>query len=68
MNRNLSGIYLRQLNPETGKYENVCFEDCTEDKQKEWMETRDADCIKDLAMKLGKTLKKIGDQFDICKE
>ena len=38
--RNLSGIYFRSKNEETGKYENVVFEDLSDEEQDEMMNGR----------------------------
>ena len=63
--RGLSGIYFRCKNEETGAYDNVVFEDLTENEQDDHMKTRDREWIKSLAKKLANTLNEIGDKFDI---
>lgn len=61
--RNLSGIYFREeIN---GHWENVCFEDCSEEKQNEILDTKEPEFVKNLAKMLGKTIKELGDRFDI---
>ena len=64
--RNLSGIYFRSEC--TGKWEPVCFEDLPEDEQLDAMQNRDEEWFKSLAMQLAKTLREVGDEFDIAKE
>lgn len=63
--RNLSGIYFRSKNEETGKYDNVVFEDLTEQEQDRVMDGRDIEWLKSLAKILANTINTIGDQFDI---
>jgi hypothetical protein len=63
--RNLSGIYFRYQNPETGKWENWCFEDLPAEKQTELCESRSNGWLQSLAMSLAKSLHEIGDDLDI---
>lgn len=63
--RNLSGIYFRSKNEETGKWDNVVFEDLTEEEQDKQMNGRSEEWIKSLAKQLANTLNNIGEQFDI---
>lgn len=63
--RNLSGIYFRSKNEETGRYDNVVFEDLTREEQDKMMEGREVQWLKSLAIQLADTLNSIGDQFDI---
>ena len=63
--RNLSGIYFRSKNEETGGYENVVFEDLTREQQDKMMEGRNVEWLKNLAIQLADTLNSIGDQLDI---
>ncbi len=65
MNRQLSGIFFRQKNNETGKFENVCFEDLRPEERDRVMKDRDAEWLKSLAIQLADTLQRIGDQLDI---
>lgn len=65
---NLSGIYFRFQNPESGRWENWCFEDLPEDKQKMYMEGRGEEWLKSMVLNLAKTLKNVGDQFGITAE
>lgn len=65
MRRNLSGIYIfDKLAGETSSHP-TCFEDCTEETQDRWLESLEREALIDLAKKLGKTIRTIGDQFDI---
>jgi hypothetical protein len=66
--RNLSGIYIRSKNKETGKYDNVVFEDLTSAEQDEFMDGQDKVWLKSLAKQLADTLNTIGEQFDIIRE
>ena len=66
--RNLSGIYFRSKNPQTGKYENVVFEDLNTEEQEQYMSGKSEEWLKSLARQLANTLNKIGDQFDIVSE
>lgn len=66
--RNLSGIYFRAKNEETGKFDNVVFEDLTGQQQDEMMNGRSEEWLKSLAKQLANTLNNIGEQFDIATE
>lgn len=66
MNRNLDGIYFRIKRKD--KYENVCFSDLTEDEMDEILKDRDVKWLKSLAKMLGRTIREIGNQFDIICE
>ena len=63
--RNLSGVYIFDTLPGDEKRQPTCFEDCTEKKQQEWLDSLTPEALKNLSIGLGKTLRKIGDQFDI---
>jgi hypothetical protein len=63
--RDLSGIYIFDILPGDDKRKPTCFEDCTEEKQQEWLDSLTPEALKSLAIQLGKILRKIGDQFDI---
>ena len=62
----LSGIYFRAKNEETGKFENIVFEDLSEEQQDEMMNGRSEEWLKSLSKQLASTLRSIGDQFDIA--
>ncbi len=63
--RNLSGIFIFDILPGDEKRQPTCFEDCTEEKQDEWLESLSPEAVKSLSKQLAKTLRTIGDQFDI---
>ena len=64
MNRELDGVYFRIKRND--KWDNICFSDLTEDEMYEVIEGRNIEWLKSLCVILGKTLKEIGDYFDIC--
>jgi hypothetical protein len=67
--RNLSGVYIFDTLPGDVKRQPTCFEDCTEEKQQEWLDSLTPEALKNLSIQLAKTLRTIGDQFDIiCEE
>ena len=63
--RNLSGVYIFDVLPGDVKRQPTCFEDCTEEKQQEWLDSLTPEALKNLSIQLGKSLRTIGDQFDI---
>lgn len=63
--RNLSGVYIFDTLAGDDKRKPTCFEDCTEEKQKEWLDSLTPEALKNLSLQLGKSLRTIGDQFDI---
>lgn len=66
MQRNVSGVYFRYQNPDNSKWENWVFEDLPEEKQKEILESKDPEFVKNMALVMAKKLKEICDQFDIA--
>ena len=64
MKRNLDGVYFR-VKTEDGIYDNVCFSDLTDEQQNEMMNGRDETWLKSLCKILAKTIREIGDEFDI---
>ena len=64
--RNLSGIYIFHKFEDEERREPTCFEDCPVEKQDEWLDALEPEALKNLAKMLGKTLRIIGDQFDIA--
>ena len=66
--RNLSGIYFRNKNTDTGKFDNIVFEDLSEDEQDKMMNDREIDWIKSLAKQLANTINNLGNQFDILSD
>lgn len=63
--REISGIYFRFQNPETGKWENRVFEDLPEEKQDEILNAKEGEWVKSLAKMLANKLYSICEQFDI---
>jgi hypothetical protein len=63
--RNLSGIYIFHKFEDEERRQPTCFEDCPEEKQDEWLDSLDPKAVKSLAKQLGKTLRIIGDHFDL---
>ena len=63
--RNLSGIYIFHKFENEERREPTCFEDCPEEKQDEWLNSLDAEALKNLSKHLAKTLRNIGEQFDL---
>ena len=63
MNRELDGVYFRIKRND--KWDNICFSDLTEEEMKEVLKDKDIEWLKSLCIILGKTLKEIGDYFDI---
>ena len=61
--RGLDGFYLRVRRGD--KYVARCFSDLTEEEQKNWLERLSNDGLRRMCMELGKTIRRIGDQFDI---
>jgi hypothetical protein len=66
--RNLSGIYIFHKFEDEERRQPTCFEDCPEKKQDEWLESLNPEAVKSLAKHLGKTLRNIGDQFELSTE
>jgi len=63
--RNLSGVFIFDTLPGDERRQPTCFEDCTEEKQDEWLESLSPEAVKSLSKQLAKALRTIGDQFDI---
>lgn len=64
--RNLDGIYFR-INRNV-EWNNVCFSDLTQDEKEYVMKNRDIDWLKSMCIQLARTIRKIGDEFDIVAE
>lgn len=64
MNRDLDGIYFRVKRD--GKWQNICFSDLTDEEMDIVLEGRDTEWLKSVCKILGRTIKHIGDKFDIC--
>lgn len=63
--RDLSGIYFRWKNPETGKFENRCFEDLPEEDQNIIMDGKSIEWHKKMVLTLSGIINRIGDEFNI---
>lgn len=63
--RNLSGVYFRSRDPATEKFDNVCFEDLSESEQLNILNSKNIEWVKSLTMILAKTLRDVGDQFNL---
>lgn len=66
--RNLSGIYFRSQNEETGEWGNTCFEDLSEKEQDNILMGRKREWLRSLVKQLAGTVNQIGDQFHIIIE
>jgi hypothetical protein len=66
--RNLSGIYIFHKFEDEEKREPTCFEDCPVEKQDEWLNSLEPEAVKNLAKQLAKSLRSIGDHFDLMAE
>lgn len=66
--RNLSGIFIFDKYETDERKEPTTFEDCSEETQDKWLESLDVEALKNLSKMLGKSLREIGEQFDIIKE
>lgn len=65
---NLSGIYFRSQNQETGKFENIVFEDLPESEQDLILATKSPEWIRELAKMLAKTLYEVAEECGIYAE
>ena len=63
--RNLSGIYIFDVLPGDKRRQPTVFEDCTKEKQQEWLDSLTVEALKNLAKMLGEKLRDLGDMFDI---
>ena len=63
--RNLSGVYIFDTLPGDKRRQPTVFEDCTQEKQQEWLDSLTTDALKNLAKMLGEKLRDLGDMFDI---
>lgn len=63
MNRNLDGVYFRV--EREGKWCNICFSDLTEKEMDKVMEFKNEAWLRSMCKILGKTIKGIGEAFDI---
>ena len=63
--RNLDGVYFRVRR--NNKWQNICFSDLTEEEMEQELSLGDKDVrwLKNLCKILGKTIRDIGDQFNL---
>ena len=63
--RNLSGIFIFDILPGDVRRQPTVFEDCTEEKQQEWLDSLTVEALHNLCKMLGRSLRGLGDRFDI---
>ena len=63
--RNLSGVYIFDVLPGDVRRQPTVFEDCTEEKQQEWLDGLTTEALHNLCKMLGRSLRGLGDRFDI---
>ena len=63
--RGLSGIYYRSKNTETGKFENVVFEDLNTEEQDKILEGASEEYLKNMVKRLSEVINDIGNQLDL---
>ena len=63
--RGLSGIFIFETFPGEERRKPTCFEDCSEEKQDEWLNSLNTEALKNLSKSLAKTLINVADQFGI---
>lgn len=66
--RNLSGIFIFEKSEDDEKRQPTCFEDCSEATQEKFMNSLEMDGLKEMCRMLAKTLREVGDQFDIARD
>ncbi|WP_293849281.1 hypothetical protein [uncultured Phascolarctobacterium sp.] len=64
MNRDLDGIYFRVKRGQ--RWESVCFSDLTDEEMDVVLEGHTAEWLKNTCKILGKTIRNIGDNLDVC--
>lgn len=64
MNRDLDGIYFRVKRG--NRWESVCFSDLSDEEMDEILKGRDVEWLKSVCKILGRTIRRIGDELDIC--
>ena len=62
--RDLDGIYFRVKRGK--RWENVCFSDLTDEEMDKVLEGHSVQWLKSSCKMLGRTIRRIGDEFDIC--
>ena len=66
MKRNLSGMFFRSKDLETGRWINLCFEDLSREEQEKILKEGSPVFNQGIALRLAEVLHQIGDQFDIA--
>jgi hypothetical protein len=61
--RELDGVYFRI--ERNGKYQSICFSDLTKEEMDRVLSEKNEDFLRNLCKILGKTIREIGDTFDI---
>jgi len=61
----LSGVYFRVQNPETKKWESVCFEDLELSQQEEVIKDKSKEFLQNLAIKMASTLWQLGNALEL---
>jgi len=64
----LSGVYFRVQNPETKKWESVCFEDLELNQQQEVIKNKSKEFLQNLAIKMASTLWQLGNALEWNKD
>lgn len=67
MKRGLSGYWFRHKSDD-GSWENMCFEDLPEDRQREILATQSTEWKDRMILGLSAVIKRIGDELDIITE
>lgn len=62
--RDLDGLYFRIKRD--GRWGNVCFSDLTDEEMNTVLANRSEDWLKSVCVYLGKTLRRMGDELDVC--
>lgn len=63
--RNLSGVFLYEKFEDDDDKKPTCFEECSIEKQKLFLDSLTPEGVKLLAIKLADTLKQIGNDLDL---
>lgn len=64
MNRKLDGIFFRVKRGEM--WQSICFSDLTDEEMDEILKDRNEEWLKSVCKILGRTIRRIGDELDIC--
>lgn len=65
--RNISGIYFRVQNKQTGEWDTIVFEDLSDDQQDRVMLKRSNEWLQSLAKQLANSLREVSDKFDLVR-